>query len=140
MGAVLLFALNNFWGKSAFPGFWTGKISDICYMLFMPSLWAMLLGWLSFLSRRDLIRWSCASLATSVPFVLMKASEPFSQKVNEWVGKFWALWGLAARPNLADASDLLSLLVLPFAVCYGAAYERRYLLKLENHSEIVGGV
>lgn len=130
-GAVVLFACNNLWAKHAYPGFWTGKISDFCYMLFMPSLWAFLFHWSPLVQRRR-FRWTVAALATGVPFVLLKTSAPFSNWVNGFIGHFWMFWGLAARPNLLDVSDLWALLVLPLAVYYGLTYEQRHLPIFEN--------
>ena len=45
LGSVALLVLNDHLLKQAYPGWLTGKLSDVSGLVFFPVLLAMLLGW-----------------------------------------------------------------------------------------------
>ena len=54
--AVALFALNNAVFKHAFPGFFTGKLSDVSFCFFMPLFLSAVLAKLSRLGARKRVQ------------------------------------------------------------------------------------
>lgn len=135
LAAVGLLLLNDHVLKAAYPGFVTGKLSDIAGLAFFP---LMLVGaWeVALLALR---RWRepsprpivIATLLTAVLFVLVKTTDAGSEAFGVGLGVAqWlpgaALDALTARPiggpartvEVLDATDLAALpaLVVPLAV------------------------
>lgn len=107
--AVAVFALNNFWLKGTYPGWVTGKLSDVCLCFFFPLYLAWMLSecgarsWS--LARR--LRWG-ASITVGA-LVVVKASDTGSQLLNAMVATITAGSPFHFANNHADATDLLAL-------------------------------
>ena len=123
LGAVALFALNNWVLKQRFPGWVTGKLSDVLVCFFLPLYIAALLRWCSGLGASVRIK---AGLAlTAALLVAVKSSWLASDLLNAIVQPLSARLGLHTRPNLADASDLIALPVLWLAFAFFASRSSR---------------
>ncbi|WP_214319352.1 hypothetical protein [Nonomuraea sediminis] len=96
--AVIVLLLNDHLLKQAWPGFVTGKLSDVAGLVVAPALLALL-----FARRADLV----ALLVTGVLFTLVKTTQTGAEVASH-------LWTLVAGPSrvLADPTDLLALPVL----------------------------
>ncbi|MBT2226120.1 hypothetical protein [Nonomuraea sp. NEAU-A123] len=94
MVAVFVLLLNDHLFKQVWPGFVTGKLSDVAGLVVAPPLVALVLA-----RRADL----GAVLGTGVLFVLVKATDAGA----EWASQ---VWSLVAGPSrvLADPTDLLA--------------------------------
>ncbi|MET8984710.1 hypothetical protein ABZW49_04620 [Nonomuraea wenchangensis] len=95
VAGVIVLLVNDHLLKQAWPGFVTGKLSDVAGLLVAPPLLALL-----FLRRADL----AATLATGVLFALVKTTETGAEAASH-------VWTLVAGPSrvLADPTDLLAL-------------------------------
>ncbi len=120
-GALALLLLNDHWAKAAWPGFVTGKLSDVAGLVMFPlalqAAWEWLTGRVS--SRRLL---GAVVLVTLVGFTLVEATA-FGDAAFRWtLGALqWPLaagravaGGLAVPPvrevrHVADVEDLLAL-------------------------------
>jgi hypothetical protein len=114
--AVATLALNDHVLKHAYPGFVTGKLSDVAGMIFFPLL-------LACFHRRGLV---LACIATAVVFALVKtmpwANELYrvTWAVMQWPVRALIAWshhrptpGLARVVLVRDPSDLLA---VPFVL------------------------
>ncbi|MFF0771752.1 hypothetical protein ACFYUK_22895 [Nonomuraea wenchangensis] len=101
VAGVIVLLVNDHLLKQAWPGFVTGKLSDVAGLLVAPPLLALL-----FLRRADL----AATLATGVLFALVKTTETGAEAASH-------VWTLVAGPSrvLADPTDLLALPALALA-------------------------
>lgn len=128
VGAIAMLLVNDHWLKAAWPGFVTGKISDVAGLVFFPlfvqaavelALWV--LGALRGPDRRVLIG---AVVATGVGFALIQVWPAASDAYRWGLGLLqWPFLSVAAggvQPVrmvhlTPDVSDLLALpaLVLP---------------------------
>ncbi|WP_433436044.1 hypothetical protein [Nonomuraea sp. CA-141351] len=99
-GVFVLF-VNDHLLKQAWPGFVTGKLSDVAGLVVAPALVALL-----FWRRADL----AATVLTGVLFTLVKATETGAELASH-------AWTLVAGPSrvLADPTDLLALPALALA-------------------------
>ncbi|MEU4510828.1 hypothetical protein AB0G05_15140 [Nonomuraea wenchangensis] len=101
VAGVIVLLVNDHLLKQAWPGFVTGKLSDVAGLLVAPPLVALLLP-----RRADL----AATLATGVLFALVKTTETGAEAASH-------VWTLVAGPSrvLADPTDLLALPALALA-------------------------
>ncbi|MFI6297675.1 hypothetical protein ACIBEJ_39205 [Nonomuraea sp. NPDC050790] len=99
--AALLLLVNDHLLKQAWPGFVTGKLSDVAGLVVAAPLLSLLL-----LRRADL----AATLLTGALFILVKTTETGAEAAS-------VAWTLVAGPSrvLADPSDLLALPALVLA-------------------------
>lgn len=123
LAAVLLFGANNLWAKNAFPGMWTGKISDFTFCFFMPLFLAYGLELLG-LARRRALR--CSAIATTLVLGAVKMLPAVSGVLNSALRAFWSPWGLTPRSNQMDASDLWALPMVVLAYIYAIHRERTH--------------
>ncbi|MGI5285071.1 hypothetical protein ACQEVF_17285 [Nonomuraea polychroma] len=98
---MIVLLVNDHLLKQAWPGFVTGKLSDVAGLLVAPALLALLL-W----RRADL----AATVLTGVLFALVKTTETGAEAASQ-------AWTLVAGPSrvLADPTDLLALPALVLA-------------------------
>ncbi|MEV4111376.1 hypothetical protein [Nonomuraea sp. NPDC049695] len=101
VAGVFLLLVNDHLLKQAWPGFLTGKLSDVAGLVVAPALVALL-----FRRRADL----AATVLTGVLFTLVKSTETGAQLASH-------VWTLVAGPSrvLADPTDLLALPALALA-------------------------
>lgn len=136
LGAVAVLALNDHWGKAAWPGLVTGKLSDLAGLLFFPlvlqAIWELTAGRRRGApSRRVLVG---AALLTALVFTLVKVSPAAAELYRLGFGVLrWPLdVALAAVrsapvPPLSkvmltrDVTDLLALPAVLGAVAVGWA-------------------
>lgn len=138
--AVALLVVNDHYLKQAFPGFVTGKLSDVAGMVFFPLLLRALLRPLLPARLResagdDRLLLACC-LATAVAFALTKTTELGNQAYRvAWAALQWPFWALRAlvrgRPMpglrlVGAVKDPTDLLAVPFVtVAYVAGRARR---------------
>ncbi|MER7503693.1 hypothetical protein AB0L05_15230 [Nonomuraea pusilla] len=101
LAAVIVLLVNDHLLKAVWPGFLTGKLSDVAGLVVAPPLVALL-----FRRRADL----AATLLTGALFTLVKTTQPGAELASQ-------VWTLAAGPSrvLADPTDLLALPALALA-------------------------
>ncbi|TDE54052.1 hypothetical protein E1295_15515 [Nonomuraea mesophila] len=101
VAGVCVLLVNDHLLKQAWPGFVTGKLSDVAGLVVAPALLALL-----FLRRADL----AATVLTGVLFALVKSTETGAEAASQ-------AWTLVAGPSrvLADPTDLLALPALALA-------------------------
>lgn len=100
-GSLLVLLLNDFYGKYAYPGFLTGKLSDLAGVLVLPVFCRVLF---------PALPKKAVFMATAVFFTWWKSpfSQPLINQVN--AGSPWPV------QRVVDYSDLLALGVLPLAI------------------------
>ncbi|WP_206060704.1 hypothetical protein [Nonomuraea basaltis] len=98
---MIVLLVNDHLLKQAWPGFATGKLSDVAGLVAAPALLALL-----FRRRADL----AATVLTGVLFALVKTTETGAEAASQ-------AWTLVAGPSrvLADPTDLLALPALALA-------------------------
>ncbi|MBL8918970.1 MAG: hypothetical protein JNJ54_08945 [Myxococcaceae bacterium] len=153
--AMAVLALNDHWGKAAWPGLLTGKLSDVAGLLFFPlalqALWEVL-------SARGTRRWApsrtvlvVAAVTTAVGFALVKLS-PLAGEVYR--STFGALrWPLDAGVAVVrgapvpapakvmltqDATDLVALPAILLATLIGWGRAARHARHATNSQGDVG--
>ncbi|TDD24178.1 hypothetical protein [Nonomuraea diastatica] len=101
VAGVFVLLVNDHLLKQAWPGFVTGKVSDVAGLLVAPALLALL-----FWRRADL----AATVLTGALFTLAKSTETGAEVASQ-------VWTLVAGPSrvLADPTDLLALPALALA-------------------------
>ncbi|GGS79390.1 hypothetical protein ACFFV7_12615 [Nonomuraea spiralis] len=101
MAGVIVLLLNDHLFKQLWPGFLTGKLSDVAGLVVAPALVALL-----FRRRADL----AAIALTGLLFTLVKTTETGAELASQ-------AWGLVAGPSrvLADPTDLIALPALALA-------------------------
>ena len=111
--AVALFALNNGVLKRAFPGFVTGKLSDLLISFFLPLFVSALL---ERLSRLDVGPRVAAGIAlTAAIFLAVKTSATASAVLDRDIALVLQPFGIRTAPNRVDVTDLCALPMLAFA-------------------------
>ncbi|TDD50825.1 hypothetical protein E1286_11495 [Nonomuraea terrae] len=101
VAGVVVLLINDHLLKQTWPGFVTGKLSDVAGLLVAPALLALLLP-----RRADL----AATVLTGVVFALVKTTETGADLASQ-------VWTFVGGPSrvLADSSDLLALPALALA-------------------------
>ncbi|GAA2858441.1 hypothetical protein GCM10020220_054500 [Nonomuraea rubra] len=101
VAGVLVLLVNDHLLKQAWPGFVTGKLSDVAGLVAAPALLALL-----FWRRADLV----ATVLTGALFAAVKTTETGAELASQ-------AWTLVAGPSrvLADPTDLLALPALALA-------------------------
>jgi hypothetical protein len=127
IGAVVTLLLNDHVMKDAFPGFVTGKLSDVAGLVFFPLLLAELTA---FLLRRDPARLvPAAAVVTALSFALVKLTSAGAASYAWGLGAIQsmlvlALTGHADLRPVGVVMDPTDLLALP-AVLLALAVARR---------------
>ncbi len=116
LAAVLGFAVNNFYLKSLYPGWWTGKVSDCAAAFFLPLFIAALIARL--LPRLGFARFYYGTAITVLLFLSVKASRLGSELLNAAIDGCTVWSGLHLRTNLADPTDLIALPLCGLALKY----------------------
>jgi hypothetical protein len=138
--AVALLVVNDHWAKQAYPGWLTGKLSDVAGMVFFPLLLAALAeGALGAVDvrpppHRTLVA-ACA--ATALAFALAKTTEAGNAAYRAGLGYAqWPFYALAAAARgqpappqrdvvlVRDPSDLIALPFVGLAYALGARRAR----------------
>ncbi|MFZ5481657.1 MAG: hypothetical protein ACOZNI_33145 [Myxococcota bacterium] len=118
IAAIVVLAANDHWGKAAYPGLVTGKLSDFAGLLFFPLL---LQGLVELFTRRVDRRVLVASaIATAVVFALVKTT-PFVEVYRWGLGLLQAPVRGAWRPVHVeqDPTDLVAIPMVAVAVWIG---------------------
>ena len=135
LAGLLLLTLNDHYWKYAFPGFWTGKISDFAGMLFFPFLLTATVSWCLFgidtllakfrpgsrrlrygLSRPRLtVAVIATGLALAAINIVPECQELYLLALTSLKLGIWSKPGYTMDP-----SDLSALLLLPFVWVWGA--------------------
>ena len=114
--AVALFALNNGVLKRAFPGFVTGKLSDLLICFFLPLFVSALL---ERLSRLEVGSRVAAGIAlTAAIFIAVKTSAAASAVLDRDIALVLQPFGIRTAPNRVDVTDLCALPMLALAWLY----------------------
>lgn len=129
--AVAILALNDHWFKHAYPGWLTGKLSDVAGMVFFPLLLRSLAPRRleASLGSKRLLLGCCA--ATAIAFTLAKTTTVGNEAYRfAWGAMQWPFWcvralvggrRLPAIHHVALVKDATDLLALPFvAIAYFA--------------------
>lgn len=128
LAAVVALGMNDHILKDAYPGFVTGKLSDVAGMVFFPAFLASAVEWSAWISGRQvprpapLIAW-CSSL-TGIVFAAINLSVGAGLV---YLGSVRSLWEFLALPPVAfrHVSDPSDLLALPFLLVPIALASRR---------------
>lgn len=122
--AVLVFALNNFWWKWAYPGWLVGKLSDVCACFFIPLYVAWMLAELGArawpMQRR--VQWGV--WITALTFTCVKTTALGSHALNMTVDALTAALPIHFAPNQPDPSDLIALPMVWIAVWFAGWFMR----------------
>jgi hypothetical protein len=114
--AVALFALNNGVLKRAFPGFVTGKLSDLLICFFLPLFVSALL---ERVTRLDVGKRMATGIAlTAAIFVAVKTSAAASGVLDRDIAFLLQPFGVRTAPNRVDVTDLCALPMLALAWLY----------------------
>ncbi|MDP2306962.1 MAG: hypothetical protein Q8P18_13135 [Pseudomonadota bacterium] len=101
LGAMLVLAANDHWGKAAWPGVVTGKLSDVAGLVFFPLLLQALWELGGGAVRRRVLVVCC--VVTALGFVAVKIWPPAHALYEHGLGLLqWPYW--AARAALTGAS------------------------------------
>jgi hypothetical protein len=111
--AVGLFALNNFVLKRTWPGWVTGKLSDLLVCFFLPLFVSALLEQVSRLGAATRVTVGIALTATI--FIAVKTSVAASLVLDRDIAMLLQPFGLRSMPNRADVTDLCALPMLALA-------------------------
>jgi hypothetical protein len=111
--AVGLFALNNFVLKRAWPGWVTGKLSDLLICFFLPLFVSALL---ERVCRMGAGRRVAIGIAlTAAIFVAVKTSVTASGVLDRDIAMLLQPLGVRSAPNRVDVTDLVALPMLALA-------------------------
>jgi hypothetical protein len=122
VAALALILWNDFWLRPRFPGFWSGKLSDVGVAFLLPLFLVALWEWATWLvclvrhrpfrSASRAVRVGACAVATAY-YVCMELWPAFGRFHAAWLTLAWP-WG-AFRPGTADPTDLFALVTVPFA-------------------------
>lgn len=120
--AVALMAVNDHWGKYAYPGWITGKLSDFCGVFYLPIFLLALVIVFDELFRGGKFRLSKRGVIAAIVFtdflmVLVKLS-PASAR---WIEAFFANY-LFQIQLIQDPTDLIAFIVDPLTYWYLKPY------------------
>jgi hypothetical protein len=119
--AVSLFALNNLWLKSAFPGVVSGKLSDVTACFFLPLYIAALLAFAP--SLRLGVRVWCGMAITGLVFTAVKTNPGASAVLDHAIELLTSWASLRLEANRVDPTDLWALIMIPLAWLYATGRE-----------------
>ena len=109
--SLAVLVLNDVLFKSLWPGsWWTGKLSDLAWMVFAPPLLAFLLSWLTRGNERaEKASWIAAYVGLPLLYAAFNTFEP----VHHWIN-----WGIstASGGTAGSALDPTDSLVIPFGM------------------------
>jgi hypothetical protein len=111
--AVGLFALNNGVLKQAWPGWVTGKLSDILVCFFLPLFISAILERLSRLA--PVARVAIGIAITAAVFTALKTSAAASTVHDAGIATLVQRFGMFPAPNRVDTTDLCALPILALA-------------------------
>ena len=117
--SVALFALNNFLLKRMFPGFLTGKLSDLLFCFFMPLFVSAVLARLCRLAVPARVAIGIAT--TGLALTAVKTSTQASHALDQAIFLVVRPLGVHPAPNRVDPSDLIALPMLLVAWLYARA-------------------
>ena len=115
--AVGIFALNNLALKSAMPGLFTGKLSDVAVCFFMPLYVSALLA-VRFSSTPRWRRTALGAFLTAAVLGAINLSAAASRAHDVVLGALASLARLTPAPNVVDPTDLWALPMTLAAVLY----------------------
>ena len=115
--AVVILLLNDHWLKTAFPSWWTGKLSDFAGLYFSPFLVLAGLGGLEWASARWLRRRFCSPQSAMGLALVLTALWFGALKLSPWTQRpaMAVLGRIMGGPRhiIADPTDLIALGMLP---------------------------
>jgi hypothetical protein len=107
--AVGLFAVNNWVLKSRYPGWVTGKLSDIAACFFLPLFLSAFVDLVSLRKLRLRSRLAVGATLTIVGFSAVKLSKTASDGMTFVINALNRYAGLPMTENRVDPSDLIAL-------------------------------
>lgn len=111
IGAILLFAINNWWLKIEYGNWFTGKLSDFLFCFFFPIYCSSLLAIISTLEKQ--VRIGIGVALTLLSFIAMKISIIVSSWVSEILS---ALTASVIGMNSVNAVDPTDLIACPMVI------------------------
>lgn len=120
LAGLLLMAINDHALKPRFPGWWTGKLSDVGVLLYFPALlvsaiayarWALGLRWRP--TRRGVL---IAAVFSGLALSAINLSPALAELYVRLLRAIDVVGFAAGYRYVCDPSDLLALVVLPLAV------------------------
>jgi len=106
IGAILLFAINNWWLKAEYSNWLTGKLSDFLFCFFFPIYCSSLLAIISTLEKQ--VRIGIGVALTLLSFIAMKTSITVSNWVSEILSAITASVIGMNSVNAVDSTDLIA--------------------------------
>jgi hypothetical protein len=128
--AMITMAINDHWGKYAYPGLLTGKISDFAGMFYFPLLLCALYCLLRnlFSEVRTYINAKMMMVCSLVSIALMltvKLSSSADRMIEAAFAQF-----LFPIQLTADPTDLLSFAMIPLSYFYASYFFESYIPEL----------
>lgn len=125
IAAVALILWNDFWLRTRYPGFWSGKLSDIGICLLLPVFVSALWEWLTWVVLRVQHRsWRPPQLAVHVAICLLCCAYYSAMELWPAFGMIHQRWLTMVvpfcrfRPGTPDPTDLLALVMTPLSLLY----------------------
>lgn len=109
--SIAVFLANNVWLKSSYPGWLTGKLSDITFCFFFPLYVSALISLVSGMGMRERVR--LGALITALMFSAVKISPVCSENLNRLISPMAMFMFDRNSINSADVTDLIA---LPFVL------------------------
>lgn len=105
--SVAVFLANNVWLKSSYPGWLTGKLSDITFCFFFPLYVSALISLVSGMGMRERVR--LGAIITALVFAAVKVSPVCSDVLNRLVSPVAMFVFDRSSINNVDVTDLVAL-------------------------------
>ena len=121
MLSLVLFGLNNWWLKHAFPGWLTGKLSDFLFCFFFPLYCSAILSFVTDWPIRR--RVGLGAGLTLVAFVAMKTSPDISSRVSDFLSVLSRILFGGDSINRVDPTDLIAAPVIVCSVLFALRRE-----------------
>lgn len=121
--AALLIIWNDFWLRRHFPGFWSGKLSDVGVCVLLPVLLVACWEWITWVVARIRgQRWTSAArpahltagLFAGLYFAALELWPAFGLAHAWWLNHLVPFWRF--RPGTPDPTDLVALVFVPVAL------------------------
>ncbi len=119
LASVAVFGVNNFVLKTHWPGWISGKLSDVTACFFMPLFISACLDALSLRRLRLRVRLGAGALITTLLLAVMKLSVDGSRAITATLNQINANLGLPLTSNVPDPTDLVALPLAAVAVLFG---------------------